>query len=86
VEPPLANWVVEREMRELRARLEVMEAVQRRAPNTRDISNAKSKRGSQHKHTSHEKEGTPKRSQERIGDAIHCGEDTQIYPYKYFDG
>jgi hypothetical protein len=42
VEPPLANRVVEREMRELRARLEVMEAAQRRAPDAGDISDAES--------------------------------------------
>jgi hypothetical protein len=42
VEPPLANRIVEREMRELRARLEAMEAVQRRAPDAGDISDAES--------------------------------------------
>jgi hypothetical protein len=42
VEPHLANCVVEREMRELRARLEVMEATQMRAPDAGDISDAKS--------------------------------------------
>jgi hypothetical protein len=42
VEPPLANRVVEREMRELRARLEAMEAAQRRAPDAGDISDAES--------------------------------------------
>jgi len=41
VEPPLANRYVEREMREVRARLEKMEAAQRRAPDTGDISDAK---------------------------------------------
>jgi hypothetical protein len=41
VEPPLANRYVEREMREVRARLEAMEAAQRRAPDTGDISDAK---------------------------------------------
>jgi hypothetical protein len=34
----------------------------------------------------HDWEGTPKRSQERTGDVVHCGEETQSYPYKYFDG
>jgi hypothetical protein len=42
VEPPVANRVVEREMRELCARLEVMEAVQRRAPDVGDVSDAES--------------------------------------------
>ena len=42
MEQPLANWVVEREMRELCAILEAMEAVQRRAPDVGDISNAES--------------------------------------------
>jgi hypothetical protein len=41
-EPPLANRVVEREMRELRARLETMEATQRRAPDVGDVSDAES--------------------------------------------
>jgi hypothetical protein len=41
VEPPLDNQVVEREMRELRARLEVMEEAQRRAPDVGDVSDAK---------------------------------------------
>jgi hypothetical protein len=39
---PLANHVVEREMRELRAQLETMEATQRRAPDVGDVSDAKS--------------------------------------------
>jgi hypothetical protein len=42
VEPPLANRAVEREMRELHARLEVMEAAQRRAPDVGDINDAES--------------------------------------------
>jgi hypothetical protein len=42
VEQPLANRVVEREMRELRARLEAMEAVQRRAPDSGDINDVES--------------------------------------------
>jgi hypothetical protein len=42
VEPPVANRVVEREMRELCARLEAMEAMQRRAPDVGDISEAES--------------------------------------------
>jgi hypothetical protein len=42
VEPPLSNHVVEREMREICERLEVMEEVQRRAPNAGDISDAES--------------------------------------------
>jgi hypothetical protein len=42
VEPPIANRVVEREMRELRAILEAMEATQRRAPDVGDISDAES--------------------------------------------
>jgi hypothetical protein len=42
VDPPLANRDVEREMRELRARLEAMEATQRRAPDAGDIRDAKS--------------------------------------------
>jgi hypothetical protein len=41
-ELPLANRVVEREMRELRAQLETMEAAQRRAPDVGDVSDAKS--------------------------------------------
>jgi hypothetical protein len=39
-EPTLTNCVVERYMRELRARLEVMEEVQRREPDVGDVSNA----------------------------------------------
>jgi hypothetical protein len=42
VEPPLANQAVEREMQELCARLEVMQAAQRRAPDVGDISDAES--------------------------------------------
>jgi hypothetical protein len=42
VKPPLANRVVERKMRELHARLEAMQAAQRRAPDARDISDAES--------------------------------------------
>jgi hypothetical protein len=41
-EAPLANHVVEREMLELRARLETMEATQRRAPDIGDVSEAES--------------------------------------------
>jgi hypothetical protein len=43
-EPPLANRVVEREMREFRARMEAMEAAQRRAPNIGDVVMKKVKR------------------------------------------
>jgi hypothetical protein len=39
---PLANHVVEREMRELHARMEAMEATQRRAPDIGDVSDAES--------------------------------------------
>jgi hypothetical protein len=42
VEPPLSNRAMEREMRELHARLEAMEAAQRRAPDAGDISDAES--------------------------------------------
>jgi hypothetical protein len=42
VEKPLANQAVEMEMRELRARLEAMEATQRRVHDTRDVNDAKS--------------------------------------------
>jgi hypothetical protein len=42
VEPPLSNRAMEREMREIRARLEVMEVAQRRAPDVVDVSNAES--------------------------------------------
>jgi hypothetical protein len=42
VEQPLANRAVEREMRELRARLEAMEAAQRRVHDARDINDAES--------------------------------------------
>jgi hypothetical protein len=37
VEQTLANWVVEREMREIHTRLEAIEATQRRAPDTGDM-------------------------------------------------
>jgi hypothetical protein len=39
-EPPVENRVVEREMRELRARLDAMETTQRRAPDVGDVSDA----------------------------------------------
>jgi hypothetical protein len=42
VEPPLTNHIVEREMREICARLEAMEEVQRRAHDVGDINDAKS--------------------------------------------
>jgi hypothetical protein len=42
LETPLANHVVEREMRELCSRLEAMDAVHRRAPNVGDISDVES--------------------------------------------
>jgi hypothetical protein len=42
VEPSLANQAVAREMREIRARLEVMEAMQRRKPDVGDVSDAES--------------------------------------------
>jgi hypothetical protein len=41
-EAPLANHVVEREMRELHSRLETMEAMQRRTPDVGDVSEAES--------------------------------------------
>jgi hypothetical protein len=41
-EPPLTNHVVKREMRELHARLEAMEATQRREPDAVDVSDADS--------------------------------------------
>jgi hypothetical protein len=41
-EAPLSNCVVEREMRELRARLETMEEAQRRAPDIGDVIDAES--------------------------------------------
>jgi hypothetical protein len=41
-EPPVANRVVEREMRELHARLDAMETTQRRAPDVGDVSDAES--------------------------------------------
>jgi hypothetical protein len=40
VEPPVANKDMEREMRELPARLNAMETTQRRAPNAGDFSEA----------------------------------------------
>jgi hypothetical protein len=42
VEPPLVNRAVEREMQKVHARLETMEATQRRAPDAGDISDAES--------------------------------------------
>jgi hypothetical protein len=42
VEPPISNHIIEREMRDICTRLELMEAVQRRAPNSGDISDAES--------------------------------------------
>jgi hypothetical protein len=39
---PMPNPAVEREMRELRARLDAMETTQRRTTNTRDINEAES--------------------------------------------
>jgi hypothetical protein len=41
-DPPLANRVVEREMREFHGRMEAMEATQRRAPDIGDVSDAES--------------------------------------------
>jgi hypothetical protein len=41
-EPHVENRVVEREMRELRARLDAMETTQRRAPDVGDVSDAES--------------------------------------------
>jgi hypothetical protein len=41
-ERPVENPVVEREMRELRARLDAMETTQRRAPDVGDVSDAES--------------------------------------------
>ena len=38
----MENHVVEREVRELRARLEAMEAMQRRTPSTEDVSEEES--------------------------------------------
>jgi hypothetical protein len=38
VEPPVVNIAMEREMRELRARLDAIETTQRRAPNAGDVS------------------------------------------------
>jgi hypothetical protein len=39
-EPPIANRAVEREMRELCVRLDVMDTVQSREPNVGDVSDA----------------------------------------------
>jgi hypothetical protein len=39
-EPPVANRAMEREMQEIRARLDAMETTQRRAPDARDVSDA----------------------------------------------
>jgi hypothetical protein len=38
VDPPVANRAMEREMRELRARLDAMEITQRRVPDVGDVS------------------------------------------------
>jgi hypothetical protein len=43
VDPPVANRAMEREMRELCARLDAMETTQRRAPDVGDISEAEIK-------------------------------------------
>jgi hypothetical protein len=40
VEPPVENRSMEREMRELRARMDAMETTQRRAPDVGDVSDA----------------------------------------------
>jgi hypothetical protein len=40
VDPPVANRAMEREMRELRVRLDAMETTQRRAPDAGDVSEA----------------------------------------------
>jgi hypothetical protein len=40
VDPPIANRAMEREMRELHARLDAMETAQRRAPDAGDVSEA----------------------------------------------
>jgi hypothetical protein len=40
VDPPIENRAMEREMRELKARLDAMETTQRRAPDARDVSDA----------------------------------------------
>jgi hypothetical protein len=40
VEQPLDNWAIEREMREIHARIEAMEVAQRREPDVGDISDA----------------------------------------------
>jgi len=40
IDPPIANRVMEREMRELRARLDSMETTQRRARDIGDVSEA----------------------------------------------
>ena len=42
VDPPMENRVVGREMREIHARLEKMEAMQKRKPTIEDISDAES--------------------------------------------
>ena len=42
VEPPLSNCAMEREMREIHAKLEAMEVAQRRTPDFGDISDAES--------------------------------------------
>ena len=42
MQPPVANRAIEREMRELRARLEVMEVVQRRESDAGDVSEVES--------------------------------------------
>jgi hypothetical protein len=41
--PPVENRVVEREMRELRARLDAMETTQRRAPDAGDVNDVEKK-------------------------------------------
>jgi hypothetical protein len=40
VEPPVAKRAMEREMRELCARMDAMETTQRRAPDAGDVSEA----------------------------------------------
>jgi hypothetical protein len=40
VDPPVANRAMEREMRELRVRLDAMETTQRRVPDVGDVSEA----------------------------------------------
>jgi hypothetical protein len=44
VEPPVENRAMEREMRELCARLDAMETTQRRAPDAGDVSDAEMKK------------------------------------------